>query len=54
MIFVILLIEVSSNYNGPTLDDGNITKEFIEEMIECFEDRGLIHQKYAYQVTVFQ
>jgi hypothetical protein len=51
MFFVIPLIEVSPFYDGPTLDNGNVTKEFIEEMIECFEDQDLIHKKYAYQVS---
>jgi serine/threonine-protein phosphatase 5 len=42
---------VEPPYDGPKFDDGIITKEFIEEMVECFKDQKKIHKKYAYQVS---
>lgn len=45
---------VESSYSGPVLEDGQITKEFVEEMLECFKDQKKIHRKFAYQVWYIQ
>jgi len=42
---------VESSYDGPKFEDGKITKEFIEGMMEHFKKQKKIHLKYAYQVS---
>ncbi|CAG8792125.1 12929_t:CDS:10, partial [Gigaspora margarita] len=46
-------IAVDSSYDGPKLADGQITREFIEDMMECFKNQKKIHRKYAFQVYNF-
>lgn len=42
---------VEPSYDGPKLEDGKITKEFIEEMMERFKNQKRIHKKHAFQVS---
>ncbi|KAF0492478.1 protein phosphatase 5 [Gigaspora margarita] len=45
-------IAVDSSYDGPKLADGQITREFIEDMMECFKNQKKIHRKYAFQIIL--
>lgn len=42
-------MEVESSYDGPHLGD-EITREFIDLMIEHFKTQKKIHRKYAFKV----
>ncbi|KAL7271837.1 Palmitoyl-protein thioesterase 1 [Rhizina undulata] len=44
-------IEVEENYDGVRLGD-EMTKEFIDDMIERFKNGKKIHKKYAYQIVM--
>ncbi|CAG8671082.1 12365_t:CDS:10 [Acaulospora morrowiae] len=45
-------IVVEPSYDGPRIEDGKITKEFIEKAMEYFKNRKRIHRKYAYQIII--
>lgn len=46
-------IVVESSYNGPRLgDDGEITMDFVHDVIERFKSEKLIHKKYVAQVLM--
>lgn len=49
--FDVNTIVVEPSYDGPKLEDGKITKEFIEEMMERFKNQKRIHKKHAFQVS---
>jgi serine/threonine-protein phosphatase 5 len=42
---------VESSYDGVALGD-EMTKEFIEDMIQRFKEGKKIHKKYAYQIIL--
>ncbi|GES96794.1 serine/threonine-protein phosphatase 5 [Rhizophagus clarus] len=50
--FDVTTITVESSYDGPKLEDGKITKEFIEEMMERFKNQKKIHKKHAFQIIL--
>lgn len=43
-------IVVEDSYDGVRIDDGKITKEFVDDMIERFLAQKKIHKRYAYEV----
>lgn len=43
-------IIVEDSYDGVKIDDGKVTKEFVENMIQRFTDQKKIHKRYAYEV----
>lgn len=45
------LLEVPAEYDGPHLDNGQVTEEFMRDMLTAFKDQKKLHQKYAYQVS---
>jgi serine/threonine-protein phosphatase 5 len=42
---------VGADYDGVNLED-EMTKEFIEDMIQRFKDGKKIHKKYVYQIIL--
>jgi serine/threonine-protein phosphatase 5 len=42
---------VESDYDGVRLED-EMTKEFVEDMIQRFKDGKKIHKKYVYQIIL--
>lgn len=40
---------VENSYTGPRLD-GDLTPEFMVELIDTFKKQGKLHIKYAYKV----
>lgn len=46
--FVFLGIE--NDYKGPQLEDGKVTLEFMESLMELYKNEGKLHRKYAYKV----
>eukprot|EP01126_Amoeba_proteus_P055882 TRINITY_DN695_c1_g1_i8.p1 TRINITY_DN695_c1_g1~~TRINITY_DN695_c1_g1_i8.p1 ORF type:complete len:500 (+),score=86.29 TRINITY_DN695_c1_g1_i8:46-1500(+) len=45
-------IEVGSDYVGPHLVNGEVTIEFVKDMIEHFKNQKQIHRKYAFQIIL--
>ncbi|RIA82021.1 Metallo-dependent phosphatase-like protein [Glomus cerebriforme] len=45
-------IVVEPSYGGPKFEDGKITKDFIEEMMEYFKNQKKIHRKYAFEIIL--
>lgn len=44
--------EIEDSYSGPVLEDGQITLDFIEELMECYKNQKKIHKKYAYRILL--
>ncbi|CAD5210519.1 unnamed protein product [Bursaphelenchus xylophilus] len=42
---------VEASYTGPRLD-GDVTKEFMDELVETFKKQGKLHIKYAYKILL--
>ncbi|KAF9318207.1 hypothetical protein BG003_011684 [Podila horticola] len=45
-------IIVEDSYDGVKIDDGKVTKEFVEDMIQRFTDQKKIHKRYAYEIIL--
>ncbi|KAJ8045675.1 Serine/threonine-protein phosphatase 5 [Holothuria leucospilota] len=45
---------IDDKYSGPKLEDGKVTKEFAEELLEYFHKEQKLERKYVYQVCGFQ
>ncbi|OJD29196.1 serine threonine protein phosphatase ppt1 [Diplodia corticola] len=43
---------VEDGYDGARMEGTNMTKEFIEDMIQRFKDGKKIHRKYVYQIII--
>ena len=43
---------VEDTYDGPHLEDGKVTFEFVEQLLTRFKDQKKIHKKYAYTVRI--
>ena len=43
---------VDDSYDGPHLEDGKVTFEFVKQLLTRFKDQKKIHKKYAYTVRV--
>lgn len=41
---------VEDSYDGVRIDDGKITKAFVDDMIERFVAQKKVHKRYAYEV----
>lgn len=53
-IYIYIYISVvEASYDGPHLDDGKVTLEFVQELLRRFKDQKKIHKKYAYTVRSF-
>ena len=47
----LLPIAVDDSYSGPRLD-GEMTMEFMQEMMDTFREQKLIHKKYTFKVCI--
>ncbi|XP_028409082.1 serine/threonine-protein phosphatase 5-like [Dendronephthya gigantea] len=45
-------MNVDDSYDGPRLDDGKVTFEFVEKLLTRFKDQKKIHKKYAYTILI--
>ena len=41
---------VDNSYDGPHLEDGKVTLDFVQQLLTRFKDQKKIHKKYAYTV----
>ena len=49
MEVLVIILAVSNDYDGPRFDD-EITLDFVEELLQYYKDRKILHKKYAYKV----
>jgi len=46
-------MRVEESYDGPRLsDDGVVTAEFMEELLECYREQKRLHKRYAFQMLL--
>ncbi|KAF6034776.1 PpD3 [Bugula neritina] len=45
-------LRVPPEYDGPHLINGQVTEEFMEDLLIAFRDCKKLHQKYAYQIMI--
>ncbi|XP_047246719.1 serine/threonine-protein phosphatase 5 isoform X2 [Girardinichthys multiradiatus] len=43
---------IEDDYVGPKLEDGEVTLEFMKDMMDWFKDQKKLHRKCAYQILV--
>ena len=41
---------IEDNYDGPALEDGKVTAQFMIDLMEHFKAQKKLHKKYAYKV----
>ena len=46
----IFLTAIEDDYEGPQLDNGKVTEDFVKQLMDTFRDQKKLHRKYAYQV----
>lgn len=49
--YVFIPLVVEDDYNGPRLE-GEITSLFMDSVIQWFQDRKVLHKKYAYRIIL--
>lgn len=52
-VLLVLLVGIESDYDGPSLNEGNVTEEFTEQLLPYLEKQKKLHKKFAYQVSVY-
>ena len=52
-VLVVLFVGIESDYDGPSLNEGNVTEEFTEQLLPYLEKQKKLHKKFAYQVSVY-
>lgn len=45
-----MFLGIENDYKGPQLEDGKVTLEFMESLMELYKNEGKLHRKYAYKV----
>jgi len=43
---------IEDDYKGPSLSNGQVTLEFVKELMETFRNQGQLHRKYAYKILL--
>ncbi|XP_046401818.1 serine/threonine-protein phosphatase 5 [Ischnura elegans] len=43
---------IEDDYVGPVLEDGKVTLNFMEELMECYKNQKKLHRKYAYKILL--
>lgn len=43
---------IEKDYNGPNLEDGKVTLEFMQHLIKTYKEQGKLHRKYAYKILL--
>ncbi|KAK9663912.1 hypothetical protein RND81_14G005800, partial [Saponaria officinalis] len=44
--------ELDPQYSGPKFEEGKITLEFVNSMIQDFKDEKCVHEKFAYEILL--
>jgi serine/threonine-protein phosphatase 5 len=51
LLILVLLSVIEDEYNGPKLEDGKVTLEFMQHLMQTYKEQGKLHRKYAYKVV---
>ena len=43
---------VEDKYEGPHLENGKVTKDFVYQLLEHYRNQKLLHKKYAFQILL--
>uniref|UniRef100_A0A1B6CFM8 protein-serine/threonine phosphatase n=1 Tax=Clastoptera arizonana TaxID=38151 RepID=A0A1B6CFM8_9HEMI len=43
---------IEDEYIGPALEDGKVTLEFMQKLMETYKEQGKLHRKYAYKILL--
>ncbi|XP_077998671.1 serine/threonine-protein phosphatase 5-like [Glandiceps talaboti] len=43
---------IEDNYDGPNIDNGKVTLDFVKGMMETFKNQKKLHRKYAYMILI--
>lgn len=46
------IITIEDAYQGPKLEDGKVTLDFMKQLMAYFKDGKKLHRKYAYQILI--
>lgn len=46
------IITIEDAYQGPNLEDGKVTLDFMKQLMAYFKDGKKLHRKYAYQILI--
>lgn len=52
MLELIIFIAIEDEYTGPKLVDGNVTLEFMNDLIDWYKNQNKLHRKYAYKILL--
>ena len=44
---------IEDSYDGPVLEDGEVTEKFMLELMEWYKAEKKLHKKYAYKVSSY-
>lgn len=45
---------IEDDYDGPTLENGQVTLEFMKDLMKHYKDQKKLHKKYAYKVNYWR
>lgn len=45
-------VVIEDDYTGPRLENGQVTLEFVENLLKTFKDQKKLHRKYAYKILI--
>ena len=51
LLFPTILLEIEPSYDGPSFE-GNVTPEFMKELVETFRNQKKLHKKFAYIILL--
>ncbi|KAL1110136.1 hypothetical protein AAG570_008213, partial [Ranatra chinensis] len=43
---------IEDEYTGPVLEDGKVTKKFVQDLMKTYKSQGKLHRKYAYKILL--
>ncbi|XP_035205647.1 serine/threonine-protein phosphatase 5-like, partial [Stegodyphus dumicola] len=52
LFFCILISAIEDCYNGPNLENGQVTLEFMRNLMETYREGKKLHRRYAYQILL--
>lgn len=47
---MLLFLAIEDDYNGPALEDGKVTLQFMLDLMEYYKIQKKLHRKFAYKV----
>lgn len=50
--FCIFFLAIEDEYNGPKLEDGKVTLQFMQDLLEWYKKQNKLHRKYAYKILL--